>query len=84
MSCRNEHLLRGKGPSLRVSRRKWERSYVAAVIAIDAAAALVAATTAYVVRFGGDPLPATPVGLHRPKREPAGALARRDVGRTGL
>jgi exopolysaccharide biosynthesis polyprenyl glycosylphosphotransferase len=36
----------------RASPRKWERSYVAAVIAIDAAAALVAAATAYVVRFG--------------------------------
>ena len=37
---------------LRVSRRTWERSYVAAVIAIDAAAALVAAVAAYVGRFG--------------------------------
>jgi exopolysaccharide biosynthesis polyprenyl glycosylphosphotransferase len=34
------------------SRRKWERSYVAATIAIDASAALVAATAAYVGRFG--------------------------------
>jgi hypothetical protein len=42
---------------LRVSRRRWERSYVAAVMAIDAAAALLAAATAYVVRFGGDPGP---------------------------
>ena len=33
------------------SRRKWERSYIAATIAIDAGAALVAAATAYVVRF---------------------------------
>ena len=40
---------------LRVSRRKWERSYVAAVIAIDAGAALVAAVTAYVGRFGDPP-----------------------------
>ena len=40
---------------LRVSRRKWERSYVAAVIAIDAGAALVAAATAYVGRFGDHP-----------------------------
>jgi exopolysaccharide biosynthesis polyprenyl glycosylphosphotransferase len=40
----------------RVSPRKWERGYVAAVIALDAAAALVAATVAYLVRFGGDPL----------------------------
>jgi len=40
---------------LRVSRRKWERSYVAAVIAIDAGAALVAAVTAYVGRFGEHP-----------------------------
>jgi exopolysaccharide biosynthesis polyprenyl glycosylphosphotransferase len=39
----------------RASRRKWERSYVAAVIAIDAAAALVAAATAYVGRFGDHP-----------------------------
>ena len=37
---------------LRVSRRTWERSYVAAVIAIDAGAALVAAAAAYVGRFG--------------------------------
>jgi exopolysaccharide biosynthesis polyprenyl glycosylphosphotransferase len=40
---------------LRVSRRKWERSYVAATIAIDASAALVAATAAYVGRFGDHP-----------------------------
>ena len=40
----------------RVSPRKWERRYVAAVIALDAAAALVAATVAYLLRFGGDPL----------------------------
>jgi exopolysaccharide biosynthesis polyprenyl glycosylphosphotransferase len=40
---------------LRVSRRKWERSYVAAVMAIDVGAALLAAATAYVVRFGDDP-----------------------------
>jgi FlaA1/EpsC-like NDP-sugar epimerase len=40
---------------LRVSRRKWERSYVAAVIAIDAGAALVAAATAYIGRFGNHP-----------------------------
>ena len=37
------------------SRRKWERSYVAATIAIDASAALVAATAAYVGRFGEHP-----------------------------
>ncbi len=37
---------------LRVSPRKWERSYVAAVIAIDATAALAAAAIAYVGRFG--------------------------------
>jgi exopolysaccharide biosynthesis polyprenyl glycosylphosphotransferase len=37
---------------LRDSPRKWERSYVAAVIAVDVAAAVVAAATAYVVRFG--------------------------------
>jgi exopolysaccharide biosynthesis polyprenyl glycosylphosphotransferase len=37
---------------LRVSRRTWERGYVAAVIAIDVGAALVAAATAYVGRFG--------------------------------
>jgi exopolysaccharide biosynthesis polyprenyl glycosylphosphotransferase len=36
----------------RVSPRKWERSYVAAVIAIDAAAALIAAAIAFVERFG--------------------------------
>ena len=40
---------------LRVSLRRWERSYVAAVIAIDAAAAFVAAATAYVGRFGDHP-----------------------------
>ena len=40
---------------LRGSRRKWERSYVAATIAIDASAALVAATAAYVGRFGDHP-----------------------------
>ena len=40
---------------LRVSRRRWERGYVAAVVAIDAGAALVAAATAYVVRFGDPP-----------------------------
>ena len=40
---------------LRVSRRKWERSYVAAVLAIDAAAAFVAAATAYLGRFGEHP-----------------------------
>jgi exopolysaccharide biosynthesis polyprenyl glycosylphosphotransferase len=40
---------------LRVSRRKWERSYVAVVVAIDAGAALVAAATAYVGRFGDPP-----------------------------
>lgn len=40
---------------LRVSPRKWERSYVAAVIAIDAAAAFVAAATAYIGRFGDHP-----------------------------
>ena len=40
---------------LRVSLRGWERSYVAAVIAIDAAAAFVAAATAYVGRFGDHP-----------------------------
>jgi exopolysaccharide biosynthesis polyprenyl glycosylphosphotransferase len=37
---------------LRASRRQWERGYVAAVIAIDAVAALVAAACAYVGRFG--------------------------------
>jgi exopolysaccharide biosynthesis polyprenyl glycosylphosphotransferase len=37
---------------LRASRRKWERSYVATTIAIDASAALVAAMAAYVGRFG--------------------------------
>src|SRR5687768_11957124 len=37
---------------LRVSRRRWERGYVAAVIAIDAATALAAAAVAYVGRFG--------------------------------
>jgi exopolysaccharide biosynthesis polyprenyl glycosylphosphotransferase len=40
---------------LRASRRKWERSYVAAIIAIDASAAVVAATTAYMGRFGEHP-----------------------------
>ena len=37
------------------SRRKWERSYVAATIAIDTSAALVAATAAYMGRFGDHP-----------------------------
>jgi exopolysaccharide biosynthesis polyprenyl glycosylphosphotransferase len=37
------------------SRRKWERSYVAATIAIDASAALIAATAAYMGRFGDHP-----------------------------
>jgi exopolysaccharide biosynthesis polyprenyl glycosylphosphotransferase len=37
---------------LRASPRKWERSYVAAVVAIDATAALVAAVIAYIGRFG--------------------------------
>jgi exopolysaccharide biosynthesis polyprenyl glycosylphosphotransferase len=46
-----EPLLTTRNVVLRVSRRKWERSYVAAVIAIDALAALVAAATAYVGRF---------------------------------
>jgi exopolysaccharide biosynthesis polyprenyl glycosylphosphotransferase len=40
---------------LRVSRRTWERGYVAVVIAIDAWAALVAAAVAYVGRFGDPP-----------------------------
>jgi exopolysaccharide biosynthesis polyprenyl glycosylphosphotransferase len=40
---------------LRASRRKWERNYVASVITIDAGAALVAAVTAYVGRFGEHP-----------------------------
>jgi exopolysaccharide biosynthesis polyprenyl glycosylphosphotransferase len=48
-----EPLLTRREVVLRVSRRKWERSYVAAVIAIDAGVALVAAAVAYVVRFGG-------------------------------
>src|SRR5206468_12631308 len=39
---------------LRASPRKWERSYVAAVVAIDATAALVAAVIAYIGRFGDD------------------------------
>ena len=40
---------------LRASPRKWERSYVAAVIAIDAVAALLAAAIAYVGRFRDHP-----------------------------
>jgi exopolysaccharide biosynthesis polyprenyl glycosylphosphotransferase len=40
---------------LRVSRRRWERGYVVAVVGIDAVAALVAAAAAYVARFGYHP-----------------------------
>ena len=47
-----EPVLTKRNVVLRVSRRKWERSYVAAVIAIDAVVALVAAASAYVGRFG--------------------------------
>jgi hypothetical protein len=47
-----ESLLTTRNVVLRVSRRKWERSYVAVVVRIDAGVALAAAVAAYVGRFG--------------------------------
>jgi exopolysaccharide biosynthesis polyprenyl glycosylphosphotransferase len=49
-----EPTLARRKPAVRVSPRKWERRYVAAVIAIDAGVALLAAAAAYVVRFSED------------------------------
>jgi exopolysaccharide biosynthesis polyprenyl glycosylphosphotransferase len=48
----SERALAPRKVVLRLSRRKWERRYVAAVIAIDAGVALLAAATAYALRFG--------------------------------
>jgi exopolysaccharide biosynthesis polyprenyl glycosylphosphotransferase len=42
---------------IRSSRRAWERRYVRAVIGVDAIASLVAAVTAYDVRFGDPSAP---------------------------
>ena len=39
---------------VRASKRRWERWYVAAVLAGDAVAVLIASVTAYLVRFGND------------------------------
>jgi exopolysaccharide biosynthesis polyprenyl glycosylphosphotransferase len=52
-----EQALTRRKVALRASPRKWERTYVAAVIAIDAAAALVAVVIAYVARRFSDNLP---------------------------
>ena len=45
---------------VRTSRRAWERSYVAAVVALDASAALTALVIAN-VRYGGQPLAGHPL-----------------------